>query len=252
MGPLRKPLRPFDPRRLWPSVSGWRRTLDLLLPSTQLAGDPAAERAGWRPDRLSDYCPRCGATVAPEAVTRTGCPHCRGQAVPWDRLHRLGAYRPPLTGWIAAYKYRGAWAWGSWLGDRLAERIHPTPPAAVVPVPLHWRRRIARGYDQAGLIAHRYAAATGLPLAPLLRRTRPTRPQTELRDQRQRRRNVRAAFRVRPVELSGWTLVLIDDVKTTGATVGACARLLRRAGAAHVLVAVAAVADPRDSGFQRR
>jgi len=230
----------------------WRRrgglVIDSLLPDAEHVGRRVADAAGWRPDPVDEYCGRCGATVAPEAVTETGCPHCRGQRLAWDGAWRLGAYEPPLGLWVRRMKFGGMWRWGEWFGDRLAEAVIPGPPKTpnvVIPVPLHWTRRVRRGFDQAAMIAERLARARGWPVAPLLRRTRRTQPQSLIRSKAGRSENVRGAFEMQPVDLAGWTVWLVDDVKTSGATMSQCARLVRHAGAERVEVAVAAVAGPR-------
>ncbi len=107
----------------------------------------------------------------------------------------------------------------------------------ICPVPLHWRRRIRRGFNQATLIARIIAKRLGLPLLiNVLFRTRYTSSQVRLRAQ-ERALNVQNAFRVRhPVAIQGKRVLLIDDVVTTGATARACARTLRRSGAASVSV----------------
>jgi len=232
-------------------MSSLDRFIDTLLPPTELIGADAAAEAGWAPDAPDQYCSRCGATAHAAAVTETGCPHCRDTSVPWHGVWRLGAYRPPLAEWVVRFKFRGAWGWGEWFGRRLAERTPDLGPSIVTPVPLHTTRRLVRGYDQAALIARAFAAEKRLPFAPLLRRRRPTAAQSRLTNQEHRRRNVRNAFAARRVDLTGWTVWLIDDVKTSGSTAHACTRLLKKAGAARVHLAVPAVADPRGSDFQR-
>jgi ComF family protein len=108
---------------------------------------------------------------------------------------------------------------------------------ALCPVPLHWHRRIQRGFNQATLIAHVIAKRLDLPLLVNgLFRTRSTSSQVRLRAQ-ERALNVQNAFQVRhPRAIQGLRILLIDDVVTTGATVRACARALRRCGAASVSV----------------
>ena len=109
--------------------------------------------------------------------------------------------------------------------------------ACVVPVPLHGLRRLRRGFNQADELA----ARLGLPRVHALWRTRATRPQTGL-TATARRRNVRGAFRMSPVLARGFRerlvrggiVVLVDDVRTTGATLDACAAVLLRAGAREV------------------
>jgi ComF family protein len=119
------------------------------------------------------------------------------------------------------------------LGDRLAGFDR------VVPVPLHWRRRLARGYNQAEQIARPLAARLGLPCAPLLARRRATPPQSLL-GKADRLANLRRAFRVpRPEKVRGLRILLVDDVATTGATLDAAARALKNAGAAAVIALVA-------------
>ena len=111
----------------------------------------------------------------------------------------------------------------------------------VAPVPLHWRRLFMRRYNQAMLLARMIVRVAGpgrtLQLAPdLLRRQRWTGSQAGLKAQ-ERRRNVREAFDVHPkwrAMVAGKTVLLVDDVLTTGATVEACARALQRAGARRV------------------
>lgn len=114
---------------------------------------------------------------------------------------------------------------------------------AVVPVPLHWRRQWRRGFNQADELARHL----GLPIAHVLRRTRATASQADLPAAR-RHANVRDAFSMRRwARVSGLRLVLVDDVCTTGATLDACARVLRHAGAADVRAVTAArvVSKPR-------
>jgi ComF family protein len=110
---------------------------------------------------------------------------------------------------------------------------------AVVPVPLHWRRRWSRGYNQAGVLAAAWANALGRPLeGRWLRRRRPTEFQTSL-TKTARHDNVRGAFSVRADSaIRGASLLLIDDVLTTGATASEAARALKQAGAKQVVVAV--------------
>jgi ComF family protein len=211
-----------------------------------------ARQAGWRADRPEHYCRRCGATMPRAGTTARGCAFCVDQNLAWDRIVRLGPYRPPLSQWIIAMKFHRRWAWAPWFGRELAAAAdgHDSPPerTLVCPVPLHLVRRVGRGYNQAHLIAAAFARQRHWKLAPLLRRPRYTRPQTNLPASR-RAANVQRAFALRPVDLDGYDVWLIDDVRTTGATLGACARLLRAAGARRITAAVVAVADPHGADF---
>ena len=111
----------------------------------------------------------------------------------------------------------------------------------VVPVPMHWTRRLARGANSADTLARGIAVTLGVPARPLLVRTRSTRMQNEL-PAGERRANVRDAFRAGTGAV-GRRLLLVDDVTTTGGTLAACRRALAAAGAEAVYAAVAARAD---------
>jgi ComF family protein len=172
--------------------------------------------------------------------------------VPWNRVTRLSPYKPPVSDWILAMKFRKSWLWGRWFGERLAERIGEgldDKRVVVCPVPMFFFRRWVRGYNQAELIAESLAKSRGWPLARLLRRRKYTAPQTSV-PVSARKENIKASFAPRRIDLRGWDVWLVDDVKTTGSTVGACARLLKQMGAVHVNIAVAAVADPHGADFK--
>jgi ComF family protein len=134
-------------------------------------------------------------------------------------------------------KYRGVRSLAAPLSDLLAARYPFPDDALLAPVPLHPARLRARGYNQALLLARGLARRRGLAIAPrLLARIRSTAEHAHL-DAAARHRNVRGAFAVRSgAMLAGRTVVLIDDVLTTGATADACACALRAAGAATVHV----------------
>ena len=165
---------------------------------------------------------------------------------------RHSSTRAPGAQLILAFKMADR----SWLAPRLAVWLHraavPLLPDAelVVPVPLHRWRLLARRFNQAAVLAGLLARRANAPVAPdLLVRTRRTPPQTRLSGA-ERRRNVRGAFAVRrgraPL-VAGRNVLLVDDVLTTGATASACARALRKAGAARVDVATLARAGHRPS-----
>jgi ComF family protein len=112
-------------------------------------------------------------------------------------------------------------------------------------MPLHWRRRWQRGFNQSELLAREIARRWNVPLCRLVRRQRATSPQAGLTSA-ERRKNVLGAFAVKnTARLNGMRLLLVDDVLTTGATASACARALKRAGAAHVTFLALARRDRR-------
>jgi len=207
-------------------------------------------------------CPRCGAQVGPHAATARGCAACRGRAFAFRRAVAPFRYEGVVRELILRFKLGReaslAYLLGDLLCDYLASGVVSAAADLVVPVPLHWRRRAARGFNQSRLLALEIGARFGLPVAArLLRRVRSTRSQTGF-SALGRQINVRGAFAVRAasaaagrarrllarafgaVDLLGKRLLVVDDVMTTGATLSECARVLREAGAADVLaVAVA-------------
>lgn len=217
----------------------------------------SSERAlhdDWRPDDGEDYCHRCGASAGPGSVLADGCAFCRGKPLAWDRLTRLALYDEPVEGWLKQMKFGRQWSWAPHLGRLLAERVGEPIDAdkvVVTYVPMHWRRRWRRGFNQAELMAQALAKTRGWPVVPLLKRPTWTPPQPSVVPS-QREANVKRSFALRPVDLSGWQVVLVDDIKTSGATVGTCCKLMREAGARSITVAVAAVADPKGVKFKRK
>jgi ComF family protein len=118
----------------------------------------------------------------------------------------------------------------------------------VTAVPLHWRRRWERGFNQAELLAREISRRCGIPFVRTLRRVRPTRAQAGLSNTA-RRRNVATAFScrrgVRDGSARGHNVLLIDDVMTTGSTAAACAQALKRAGASRISLLTVARVDRR-------
>src|SRR5439155_26039653 len=122
-----------------------------------------------------------------------------------------------------------------------AERLRTIGAGAVVPVPLHWRRRWRRGYNQAAVLAPALASGLQIPCRERwLRRVRATPLQTSIAPSA-RRENVRGAFRATAdPRLRGQTVLLVDDVLTTGSTASEAARALKAVGVARVVVAALA------------
>lgn len=110
----------------------------------------------------------------------------------------------------------------------------------VTPVPLHWFKRLRRGYNQSSLLARVVADNTGITVRNVLKRKRYTKSQTQLTDTI-RRENVFGAFTIEENEVKNKRILLVDDVLTTGATMNECARILKQAGAAAVYSCVAAI-----------
>ena len=147
---------------------------------------------------------------------------------------------------------------GAWLAYAYPRLEHFD---ALVPMPLHWWKRMGRGFNQSDLLARELSRRVGVPILNAARRRRRTAAQASL-THAQRRDNVRGAFDVpEPEQVRGLSLLLVDDVMTTGSTVNACAKALKQAGAARVCVLTVARAgrqsDARvlsasgESGFVR-
>ncbi len=186
-------------------------------------------------------CGVCGLPLTGEFVLERRCLHCLGRKRYFERARAMFPYAEPVESVLRSYKFQGDY----WLGPRLLRGSlrrgwFPTDlsePEAVLPIPLHPRRRRERGYDQALLLARALGQHLGAPLLRrALARTRYTSQQARL-SMRQREDNVRGAFSVeRPHAVEDRRLLVVDDVMTTGATADECAKALKRAGAARVEV----------------
>lgn len=186
-------------------------------------------------------CRCCGRPLAEEAGEGL-CRQCAARPPAYDQARSLALHRGPLARVVREFKYRRRYVRGAALAGFWARRAPVDWLAGVellVPVPLHPRRLLWRGFNQALVLARPLARCLGLRVEPgLLRRRRHTRPQVGL-DAAQRRANVEGAFslgRSAAARVAGRRVLLVDDVFTTGATVEECARVLREAGAARVMV----------------
>jgi ComF family protein len=169
---------------------------------------------------------------------------CRSGGRGFDEAFCYGAYEGTLRKLIHLFKYSGMRALDKPLGKLLAAALPQDRQFdAVIPVPLHWRRRWQRGFNQSELLGKWIARRRGIPLIKALRRNSATRSQAGLSNS-QRRENVAGAFRGRR-RVAGLRILLVDDVMTTGATAGACARALKKAGAKSVSVLSLARVDRR-------
>lgn len=189
------------------------------------------------------FCPRCGHQVSPWALVQGACPQCLGQEFQIERLLCCGLYEGPLRQMIIGLK-RGRSELAEYLGSLLQTVVEASELRQhidmMVPVPLHWTRHWRRGYNQAQLLAR----SLGIPLSEVLRRVRRTSIQPGMISWAARQRNVAQAFAVKDPgnRVVGQRLCLVDDVKTSGATLNECARMLREAGAVSVWGLVLAVA----------
>lgn len=222
--PLSQPTRGPVCRECWNSIARF------VPPLCNHCGDPLLS---WREN--------------PDGDGR--CARCRQHSSPVTASRAIGPYDGTLRAILHAFKYGGCRSLSRGLGELLRDSASEILAAVdlAVPVPLHRGRHRSRGFNQ----ARELASHLGVPLADALRRTRATASQTDLPAEA-RHGNVRGAFAVRRwmsrVSVEGLRVVLVDDVSTTGATIEACAMVLRAAGAADVSAVTAArvVSRPRE------
>jgi ComF family protein len=194
----------------------WSRVRVVRGPACDICGDPLPS---WRRLREIDGL----------------CARCRRVTPAFSQARAAGEYEGSLREIIHAFKYDDRRSLAKPLAEMIRRECGDVLREAdlIVPVPLHPWRRLRRGFNQAEELARHLE----LPVCRALWRTRATQPQAGLKPS-QRRRNVRAAFRLSPFvrreHLDGTRVVLVDDVRTTGATLDACARVLKECGARDV------------------
>lgn len=211
--------------------------------------------------RTRDVCARCGRTRSRAGGARgiegcrafEGCPRCVGRSSGFDGVTALGPYRGGIRRACALFKERSHEWLADWLADAFLEgrggllggilevsaRETGRAPLTAWASP-HWSRRLWRGHDPAGELARALGGRLGLRVAGLLRRRRRT-GKLEGLSRSRRVELLRGAFEARVWAsdlVRGRAVLLVDDVMTTGATCGEAARVLKRAGAARVFVAV--------------
>lgn len=190
-------------------------------------------------------CPCCSSTVGPHVSVEQGCSHCRDERFAFDGAIRLGPYAGLLRDVVLRMKRSGSESLAEGMADLLAAKLNQRRSErvdVVVPVPLHWTRRWMRGFNQTELLAERIAGSLGARYRPRwLRRIRRTDLQTRQSSPQGRRSNMKNAFAAtRWCEAKDRTIVLVDDVLTTGATAHEAAKALRLQKPAKILVAVLA------------
>ncbi|MDR3637293.1 MAG: ComF family protein [Isosphaeraceae bacterium] len=242
----------FDARRVrhWLAECG-RAVEALVFPWECVECGEPAEGAPFCVDcrrKLLDgqglVCDRCALPVGPFTDRTGGCGRCRGNSLGFDQAIALGRYEGPVRNLCLRLKHeRNAWL-APWVVDLLLEAhsaLRPLPAdACVTAVPLHWRRHWRRGYNQADALAAALARRLSLCGVRPLRRVVATPPLAPI-GRTERAQIMRDAFRPRrgaEIVLRGRTVLLVDDILTTGATSGAAARALKRAGAARVIAVV--------------
>jgi len=187
-------------------------------------------------------CPGCGVMFKSRVGEDHWCGRCLETPPPFHMARAAFVYDRSLIDVIHCFKYKGKTQLARPLGVLLFEAFERywgrAPVDVVLPVPLHRRRLKERGFNQALLLVRGWPPRPGMPKVPVatdvLRRARATAPQAGL-GRRGRQTNIAGAFALRhPERVAGRQILLVDDVITTGATAGECARLLLDNGAARV------------------
>ena len=185
--------------------------------------------------------------VGPWGIREGGCSECRGKGLGFDAAVALGPYEGPIRALCLDLK-REAWL-ARWAAELIleahGEALKSLGAGRVVAVPLHWKRRLQRGYDQAEAVARPLAKGLGVRAERALKRVRATEKLAEL-GRTERAGVMKGAFGVMGgMRFDGETVIVVDDILTTGATCGAAARALKKAGAMKVVVVVVGRAEGR-------
>lgn len=220
----------------------WFSPTDLPLGETAAA-------TGWKPDAIGDFCDRCASSIGPYETDEFGCAACRSRKLPWVRAVRIGEYHGQLAEFVKAIKFAGrsklAFDLGATLGKSILAAGFDPVHARVVPMPMPALRAFTRPCEHAAEIAAGVADSLDAPLVRALRAR--YRPSQRSFPASRRRLNVRGAFRPRRrTDLAGCTVVLVDDVMTTGSTMLTACRALLDAGRPEIWIAPVSVAAPMD------
>jgi ComF family protein len=182
---------------------------------------------------LPPFCQRCGKPQSSGGL----CPACWGRQTDIDGIRSVFRFEGAIRQAIHELKYRNLKAISGCLATLLANYLQSEPVKGeiLVPVPLHHRRLRERGYNQSSLLVGELGKIIALPVIDdSLWRLKDSPPQARTTTVEERRRNVKKAFACRDDKLNGENVILIDDVCTSGATLEACAGVLKSAGAASV------------------
>ena len=184
--------------------------------------------------RIESFCRQCGIPLMHDSL----CGDCLISPPVFSRCIAAVSYEAPISHLIGSFKYQGNFNHGRVLSQLLIERLRLENEIAVdalIPVPLHWRRRWQRGFNQSEIIADELSRALNLPMhTRWLRKIRGGMPQQHL-DARQRQRNLHDAFACTN-DVANLHIAVIDDVVTTTATANVIAKLLYERGAASVQI----------------
>lgn len=214
-----------------------------LLGRRGLSFRSAAKRCDWSLERNDAVCWRCAGSVGPHETDGDGCASCRGQKLHWDRAIRLGTHSGVIRDAVLDLKFRRWRKSGRELGSALGvELVHyldalgwSPDEVQLVPIPMTFRRRLKRGVDHTQVLSRGIRVGSGIEISNLLvARHREEQVGLSATD---RTKNIRGGFTVQSTKLKRIltnkagirALILVDDVRTTGATMGEACKVLRRA-----------------------
>ena len=188
-------------------------------------------------------CQRCSASVGPFVDTSSGCVHCHDERFAFEAACSLGPYRDQLRSACLRAKKQAGHSISMGLAQQLwalrRQTLEAWRPDLVIPVPHHWWEQLGRPHLSPSTLAETLADQIGVPARfDLLAKVKKTEKQALL-PVTKRKANLRGAFGIGGgATLGGSTVLLVDDILTTGTTAHECAKVLKQAGAAKVLVAV--------------
>lgn len=233
------------------AAAGWiREAVGLIAPQVCLScgarrGAPLCSSCMEKLPFLDGLlCEVCGGPLPAGVRLDPHCTMCRKWACRFDKNRSIFLYEEPLAAVVRRFKFHKRDDLSRWLALFMTEYLERNPEFraeaaaadCVAPVPMHWRRLLSRRYNQVALLAAPVGKALDRPVIPVLRRTDARPPQSRLRTVQERRRNIVGAFSVHGrFHPEGKTILLVDDIITTGSTLDECARVLKNNGAAKVI-----------------
>ena len=181
------------------------------------------------------FCMKCGKHLTGEE--KEYCSDCASHKHFYDRGRALFSYKS-VSDSIARFKYRGRQEYAAYYAVRMTEElsgfIRDCRADALIPVPLHKSKLRTRGYNQAEVLAEELSVLTGIPVFPdLIERVEKTAPMKDL-SAAERQNNLKRAFKIRRNDVKLSTIIIIDDIYTTGSTIDAVSRELKRAGVQRI------------------
>lgn len=215
--------------------------IQLIGNRCDLCNEKLSSQSVWCEDCLllipnKSRCKRCG---APQVNAESHCGECISHPVLWDRLYCVSDYEAPISDYVKRIKYTRQFWHSRVLAQLLSEKIIDPAPL-LLSVPTHWRRLVWRGFNQSHYLAYYLSQGLDIHYLPdVLIRTRHTKMQMEL-DRSKRLKNLNNAFQINPARLAEMQryhrVAIVDDVVTTGATVGEICKLLRQIGVEEIEV----------------